>query len=42
MLPYPSLKGSPNGKASGQRAGVVYHPARGPGALPLVPAYLAR
>ncbi len=37
-LPNPSFKRSPNGMAPGPRAGVVYHPARGPGAMPLVPA----
>jgi hypothetical protein len=38
VMPNPSFKRSPNGKAPGPRAGVVYHPALGPGALPLVPA----
>ncbi len=38
VRPNPSFKRSTNGKAPGPRPGVVYHPARGPGALPLVPA----
>jgi len=36
--PNQSLKRTANGRAPGPRGGSVYHPPRGPGALPLAPA----
>ncbi len=38
VRPNPSFNRSPNGIAPGPRAGIAYHPARGPGAIPLVSA----
>ena len=37
-VPNHSFKRSANGRPPGPRAGVVYHPARGPGVLPSSPA----
>ena len=42
VWPNPSVKRSANGRPPGPRAAVVYPASRGPGVLPLSPAYLER